>query len=429
MQVIKYPLFKETFYTEKLPNGLEVNLLPRPKFHQTYATFTARYGSINNTFMPLGENKFQTFPKGIAHFLEHKLFEKEDYDAFDIFAKYGADANAFTSFTRTSYLFSTADNVLECTEALLDFVQHPYFSERTVEKEKGIIGQEIKMYEDDVSWQLLFGVIKNLYPGTALTTDIVGSVASIAHITPEMLYTCYHTFYQPQNMSLFIVGNFECQQLFQMIQETQQEIEGSKETIRRHKLFMTAPPIIPYAEIKMDILRPRYGIGVRGNCILKSTQQRLIYKIKLQFLLELLFGEVSTDYQRLYDAGIIDDSFEYEIQFEKEFCFVFLSVETDHLTEARQGLIEILLNAPEKVKKQKKVFAIMKKEFLGRYIKELNSNENIASEFDQWLFGSTTLFDMVPLLQKITLNDLVELASELFKKKEITEFQILPKKV
>lgn len=425
METIKYQKFNETLFTERLSNGLQVNLLPRPEFHQTYGILTARYGSINNKF--IRDGKLQHYPNGIAHFLEHKLFEKEDHDAFDEFAKYGADSNAFTSFTRTSYLFSTSQNIAQCVSSLLDFVQHPFFSTATVEKEKGIIAQEIKMYEDDASWQLLFGVMQNLYPQTALTADIAGSVSSIQQITPEMLYENYHAFYQPGNMSLMLVGNFDLEKIMNLIRKSQAEIQSKPVQIKRVPLFEKKPLLLIKTGTKrMNIMRPKLGIAVRGDCQL-DVNERMQYKVALQLLLEMLFGESSSDFQYLYDAGIIDNSFGYEIQLEEDFHFVYFSMDTAKVQEANDAIREILLNAGSKIKQQEKIFELMKREFIGRYLKGMNSNENIADQFDQWLFGNQIILDAISAIQNLSIDDLIKLAEQLFKAEQITEFQILPK--
>src|SRR5690625_4712852 len=187
----------ETIYSKTLQNGLPVFLLPRNKMSKTFAIFTTNYGSIDRSFIPLnGENKI-TVPDGVAHFLEHKLFEKEDRDVFADFGRQGASPNAYTSFTNTAYLFSATDNIEQNVETLLDFVQEPYFSEQSVEKEKRIIKQEIMMYDDQPDWQAMMGTIKSLFKNHPVKTDIAGTVASIETITKADLYTCYHTFYHP----------------------------------------------------------------------------------------------------------------------------------------------------------------------------------------------------------------------------------------
>src|SRR5699024_802372 len=204
-----YDHIEETVYSEKLANGLTVFLHPKKAMSKSYAIFSTDYGSIDQNFVPLGETEEVSVPMGVAHFLEHKLFEKEDHDVFADFGKQGASPNAFTSFTETAYLFSCTNNVKQNVETLIDFVQDPYFSEASVEKEKGIIGQEIKMYDDDPDWQSLMGTIKSLFREHPVKYDIAGTIESIKEITKDDLYTCYHTFYHPENMTFFLTGNFD----------------------------------------------------------------------------------------------------------------------------------------------------------------------------------------------------------------------------
>ena len=293
MEINSYPQFGETLYTATLDNGLKVNFLPRTDFHKTYGILTTDYGSVDNEFVPLGETEIRRFPDGIAHFLEHKLFEKEDHDAFELFGKYGADANAFTSFTRTSYLFQTTQNVAKCVTTLLDFVQTPYFSEKTVEKEKGIIGQEIKMYDDDSNWRLYFGIIENMYPKNSLSIDIAGTVDSINKITAKDLYDCYKTFYQPSNMDLFLVGNFEVEAMLELIKENQAVKEfPSPEPIKRAEEFfdLEGRDIIPYRMTELEVQRPKTIIGIKGLDKVPAGRAGLLYTLAVELLLYLLYS-------------------------------------------------------------------------------------------------------------------------------------------
>ncbi|WP_145614081.1 EF-P 5-aminopentanol modification-associated protein YfmH, partial [Bacillus licheniformis] len=222
-KTIEFEQLKETLYYEKMPGGLDVYVLPKEGFNKTYAVFTTKYGSIDNQFVPLGKDEMVRVPDGIAHFLEHKLFEKEDGDVFQQFSRQGASANAFTSFTRTAYLFSSTSNVEENLETLVDFVQDPYFTEKTVEKEKGIIGQEINMYDDNPDWRLFFGLIENMYQEHPVRIDIAGTIESISHITKDLLYECYETFYHPSNMLLFVVGPVDPEAIIRQVRENQQK--------------------------------------------------------------------------------------------------------------------------------------------------------------------------------------------------------------
>ncbi len=201
VQEIKSQLTGDKYYKVKHKSGLNIYVYEKEGYNSTYAVFGTRYGSINTTFSSNGGEKM-TVPDGIAHYLEHKLFECEDGDAFAKYAKTGANANAFTSFDKTCYLFSTTDNFKESLEILLDFVQRPYFTEETVAKEQGIIGQEIKMYDDSPEWRVMFNLLEIMYHNHPVKIDIAGTVESIAKITPELLYKCYNTFYNLTNMAL-----------------------------------------------------------------------------------------------------------------------------------------------------------------------------------------------------------------------------------
>ena len=199
-----YECLNEKIYTEKLDNGLQVIIIPKKGGTKKYAAYATHFGSINYKFKVEGQEEVVTVPDGVAHFLEHKLFEQEDgVNALDRLSM-GANPNAYTSFNHTSYLFECTENFDEVLKALIHFVQNPYLTEENVEKEKGIIGQEIQMYDDDAHWQVFFGLLNSLYGGHAITKDIAGTIETIAEITPETLYKCYNTFYDTSNISIYI---------------------------------------------------------------------------------------------------------------------------------------------------------------------------------------------------------------------------------
>lgn len=430
MEKIEYQQFGETLYRVTLKNGLEVNLLPKVDFHKTYGVLTTNYGSIDNTFVPRGQEEMIKVPDGIAHFLEHKLFEKEDYDAFDLFGKYGAESNAFTSFTKTSYLFSATRNIKECLEILLDFVQQPYFSEQTVAKEKGIIGQEIKMYDDDPGWRLYFGMIGNLYPNTALSIDIAGSVDSIAQITTEDLYTCYNTFYHPSNMTLFLVGNFDIHEILATIEDNQnQKTFVAKQAIKRAQIEVdrSGSDIIPYRMTELNVKRPKTMVGIKGLDEVSTDRAGLKYKLTVDLLLHLLYSESAPDYLELYQAGILDDSFGYEFIFERGFHFAIISGDSDQPQDLTNAIIAIAEKAPELLAKRQKEFTLAQREFIGRYIQSMNSLEAIANRYSASLFDGATIFDVVPLIEELTLEDVINVAKTFIKSEAISVFQVLPK--
>ncbi len=272
MDKITFEQLQEVLYHEKLENGLNVYILPKKGFNKTYATFTTNYGSVDNQFVPLEKNDLVKVPDGIAHFLEHKLFEKEDGDVFQDFSKQGASANAFTSFTRTAYLFSSTSNVELNLETLIDFVQSPYFSEKTVEKEKGIIGQEITMYDDNPDWRLYFGVIENMYKNHPVRIDIAGTIDSIAKITKDMLYECYETFYHPSNMVLFVVGPIDPEKIMEQIHTNQAKKDYKNQPeIKRH--FENEPVQVNEKKkvLEMNVQSSKCMVGVKA---LKSFPKR-----------------------------------------------------------------------------------------------------------------------------------------------------------
>lgn len=425
----EYTQFGETIYSEELDNGLKVKLLPKKSFHKVYGIMSTNYGSADNEFVPYGKKDMKVYPAGIAHFLEHKLFEKKDYDAFELFGKYGADSNAFTSFTRTSYLFSATQNVEKCVEILLDFVQEPYFSEESVKKEQGIIGQEIKMYDDDSGWQLYFGLIENLYPNTPISQDIAGTIESISKITAQDLYDCYNTFYQPSNMTLFLVGNFDETAMISLIKKNQ-----AKKTFSKTERIVRAPfskgdedkIIISSRTRKMDLQLPKVAIGIKGLGKQLRGYEAIGYKLKVQLLLDILFGESSKEYLQWYNENIIDDSFGYDFQFERGFNFAMISGSTSKPEEFKKKIEDLIVQAPDLLEDRAEEFELSKKEFLGSIIRSMNSLESIANRYEGRLYDDATIFDMVEILEKISLEDVVETAEEFLNQDAISIYELLP---
>ncbi|AVK63363.1 insulinase family protein [Lactobacillus sp. CBA3606] len=429
MQVKKYEQFNEVSYQTKLANGLTVMLLPKADFHKTYATFTTNYGSIDNTFVPAGDTEMHRFPDGIAHFLEHKMFEKADHDAFQTFGQYGASANAFTSFTRTSYLFSATQNLRENLVTLLDFVQAPYFTPATVDKEKGIIGQEIEMYDDDPSWRLYFGMIGNLYPNHPLQYDIAGTTASIAKITAADLYAAYRTFYHPENMTLFVVGKLDPDEVLDWITTNQAAKHFDDFQPIERKIPATATDghdIIPYRTIDMPVNRAKAIVGVKGLTPIEPGLAALKYRAGVNVLLELLFGDTSKNYLRLYDQGIIDDTFGYDFELQNGFNFITFSGETDDPAAFDAAIIEVIEHWQTAVLDQNELLAVVKQEMIGRVVFMANSLEAIASRYDQRLYGPATLFDEPAIIDSLTLTDIEAIAAQLLTSQAISEYQIRP---
>lgn len=428
MNKTEYEQINETLYHEVLPNGLTVYLLPKNDYHKTYGLFSTNYGSIDNEFIPYGEKEKVKVPDGIAHFLEHKLFEKEDGDVFQLFGKQGASANAFTSFTKTSYLFSTTDQVEKNLTTLIDFVQAPYFTEETVNKEKGIIGQEIQMYEDDPNWRMFFGILNNLYPTHPLHIDIAGTVESIDKITAQDLYTCYRTFYQPSNMVLFVVGKMEPEKLMKLIRENQEAKNfPPKQEIVRYFPENTKE-IIKQSALEAAITRDKFVLGIKGLDTLPQEGTELLrYKTAINLLFQMILGNTSRNYLAMYNQGIIDDSFGFEFSLDREFHFADFSGDTDELEKAAEKVKEIILGFADDPEVSETNLDLLKKKMLGQYFQSLNSIEYIANQFTQSLFGDRTLFDLPEIIDSIQMKDVLAAGEAFISEEAFSEFYMRPK--
>lgn len=428
MNKTEYEQINETLYHEVLPNGLTVYLLPKNDYHKTYGLFSTNYGSIDNEFIPYGEKEKVKVPDGIAHFLEHKLFEKEDGDVFQLFGQQGASANAFTSFTKTSYLFSTTDQVEKNLTTLIDFVQAPYFTEETVNKEKGIIGKEIQMYEDDPNWRMFFGILNNLYPTHPLHIDIAGTVESIDKITAQDLYTCYRTFYQPSNMVLFVVGKMEPEKLMKLIRENQEEKNfPPKQEIVRYFPENTKE-IIKQSALEAAITRNKFVLGIKGLDTLPQEGTELLrYKTAINLLLQMILGNTSRNYLAMYNQGIIDDSFGFEFSLDREFHFADFSGDTDEPEKAAEKIKEIILGFADDPEVSEMNLDLLKKKMLGQYFQSLNSIEYIANQFTQSLFGDRTLFDLPEIIDSIQMKDVLVAGEAFISEEAFSEFYMRPK--
>ncbi|MCH5462056.1 insulinase family protein [Lactobacillus sp. LC28-10] len=416
----------ETLYSETLSNGLRVYLLPKTGFHKSYAVMTTDYGSIDQSFVPLNGSKPVTQPAGIAHFLEHKMFEKADHDAFDTFAHFGGSSNAFTSFTHTSYLFSATHNLKENLETLLDFVQDPYFTEQTVNKEKGIIGQEIQMYEDDPNSRAYFGTIANLYPDQPLADDIAGSIESISQIKPADLYLAHETFYHPSNMSLFVVGRLDPAETLAWIQANQSAKQFAQPAPIKRILPPASQQVIKHKRLSMPVERPKATIGIRGLDDLPTGIERLKYEDALSLGFTLLLGETAPDFLSLYDKGIIDDSFGYNIELQRGAHHVIMAGEADDPEAFETAVLDILDHATEKLATAKDRFEAVQREAIGSTLSSFNSLEAIANQFDDRLYGEASLFDEVSVIKALTMNDVIQTVSQFLSTAGISVQEIVP---
>lgn len=298
----------ETVFCAVHPSGLEIRVLPKKGYNSAYAVFGVKYGSID-TAVHNDSGEFETIPEGTAHFLEHKLFESEDLNAFKRFAKTGASANAYTSFEKTAYLFKGSDKIEESLEILLDFVRNPYFTQETVEKEQGIIGQEIRMYQDLPDWQVMFNLLKALYEKHPVRIDIAGTQDSIAEIDADLLYRLYKNFYNPANMVLCVVGAIEPEKVFEIVENNIRETDGRK--IERKFEKESAKPVRDYIEQKLSVACKQFLLGYKED--ISEPLLSLEDELASQIMLEAIAGKSSQLYKKLLDEELIDLGFGTEL--------------------------------------------------------------------------------------------------------------------
>lgn len=427
MEKITFDNLQETLFHERLDNGLHVYILPKRGFSKTYVTFTTKYGSIDRTFIPRGKNEFVTVPDGIAHFLEHKMFDKEDGDVFQKFGVLGASANAFTSFTRTSYLFSTTENLYESTKVLLDFVQEPYFTKEKTDKEKGIIAQEITMYDDNPDWRNYFGTIQSLYKEYPINIDIAGTVETIQDITAEHLYECYETFYHPSNMAVFAIGAVDPEEMMKFIRDDQNSKEFSKpEEITRK--YPEEPLEVKEKKtvLEMDVQRPKFNFGMKCNRTDVEGEEMLRQDLAINLILDILFGRTSDFYTNAYNDNLIDETYSFDFTFEKGFGFAMIDSDTEKPEELEAAIRETINSQVDNWTIAEEDLERSRKRRIGQFMRSLNSIEFISNQFTQYNFNNMNLFDVVPALEKMTMNDLKDAFTTITNEESHSVMTIVP---
>ena len=383
------------------PSGLTILLCPMPDFATTYALFGTNYGSVDNCFKTDPEAEFTKLPDGIAHFLEHKLFESEDGNAFSLFAETGASANAYTSFDKTCYLFSCTDAFIPSLKALLTFVQAPYFTQQTVEKEQGIIGQEIRMYEDSPGWQVTFQLLEALYHDNPVKVDIAGTVESIAQIDADLLYRCYHTFYNLSNMVLSIAGKFDPDEALAVIEENLKPAEPK--SIFFPPYTEPAEPVTSFAQREMDVSMPLFPLGFKIPPE-EEPAAFLRQQYELELLHELLAGTTSSFYEEMLRRGIINVNFCSEVFAGRGFLTSMFGGESEDPAALQQALLARIQEVREKGFDPAD-FQCAKNAMYGRMVRGLNDVENVATAMLNARMSGVELFDTVEIAASVTLED------------------------
>lgn len=426
LEEINYSAVGETVYQTVLANGLRVFLLPKNDFNETYGIISTNFGSVDTGIVSRETKQVTQYPAGIAHFLEHKLFEgPQGKDLLLEFTKLGAESNAFTSFTRTSYLFSATDNISENLQLLQELVHRADFTKESILREQDIIGQEIEMYQDNPDYRLFFGALANLYPQTPLAEDIAGTKESISEITVENLKENFKNFYHPSNMTLFVIGNFDLEQMAAEIAEQQEKLvfAGSLEPIE--KIPVSLHPVVSTDTYRMEVASPKLAVGIRGTDFVDESELYR-YKITLKLLFAMMFGWTSKRFQSLYESGKMDNSLTLEVEVEKDFHFVMLTMDTQEPVGLSHQFRSAIKNFDKDPDVTEEHLDTIKSEMFGDFLHGLNSLEYIATQYEPQLMGEN-LFDLPKILQDISLNDVIKLGHRFIGQCDMTDFTIFPK--
>ncbi len=426
LEKINYSAVGETVYQTVLANGLRVFLLPKNDFNETYGIISTNFGSVDTGIVSRETKQVTQYPAGIAHFLEHKLFEgPQGKDLLLEFTKLGAESNAFTSFTRTSYLFSATDNISENLQLLQELVHRVDFTKESILREQDIIGQEIEMYQDNPDYRLFFGALANLYPQTPLAEDIAGTKESISEITVENLKENFKNFYHPSNMTLFVIGNFDLEQIASEIAEQQEKLvfAGSSESIE--KIPVSLHPVVSTDTHRMEVASPKLAVGIRGTDFVDESEL-YHYKITLKLLFAMMFGWTSKRFQSLYESGKMDNSLTLEVEVEKDFHFVMLTMDTQEPVGLSHQFRSAIKNFDKDPDVTEEHLDTIKSEMFGDFLHGLNSLEYIATQYEPQLMGEN-LFDLPKILQDISLNDVIKLGHQFIDQCDMTDFTIFPK--
>lgn len=394
-----------------LANGLRVHLLPRPDFHQVVGMVTVDYGARDRLFMNHGQLVSQ--PAGVAHFVEHRLFAQPDYDAFSRLSELGANANAFTTQTRTSYYVSTAVGNQAALQELLTFTQEPYFDLETVQREQDIITQEIDMYEDDINSRLYRLILTRLYPGDPLGQDIAGTATSVHQITPEQLHLAFSAFYQPDNMDVVITGSFDEQEMLALVKNSPAGQRAATKSVV--KLIPELEPVITTPlEVSLNVVRNKVVLGQRWEIDFNKLSRRDILRVTIigSLAIDLIFGEFSPAYMDWYNDGLIDDNFSAEFDAERHFAYLTIAAETADPELVIAEVSKMLTDLPAQVNQLKDSFHLVKNDALSRLINKLNQLEEIAIRFEGQTFNEATLQDEIAILQALTVNDMMTVLTE-----------------
>ena len=412
MNIIENKNIKEKMYIEKLENGLTVIIFPRHTTQKKYVMWGVNFGSIDNHFINPDNGEEIIIPDGVAHFLEHKMFEqKSGKNSLDTLSSLGVEANAYTTNDYTTYLFECTDNFYEALDELMDYVQNPYYTDENVEKEKGIIAQEINMYDDAPNWKVYMNAMECLYKNNPVRIDIAGTVESISGINKEMLYNCYNTFYTPSNMLMVVTGDFFSEELMKEIKKRIIKNENKGEIKR---IYPEEPEEINENQKvqNMDVNNPIFAIAYKDKVLENKTEQ-VKKHIAIEIILNTILGKSSELYKELYDEGLIMGNIDLDYEFSKEYAHIIISGQSKNPKKIQEKL-----NKKIKETKQlginEKDFVRIKKKVYGSYITEYNDVSSVARMIMSDYFKGINSFEYIEYYNQILIEYANKILNEIF---------------
>lgn len=406
----------EVLYHKKHSSGLNIYIMPRKDYSSSYAIFGTKYGSVDSEFIVPGEDKVTKVPDGIAHYLEHKLFDQPDgTNVFDSFSRFGGNANAFTSFNMTAYLFSSTSNFIENLKVLMDYVQKPYFTKESVQKEQGIICQEINMYDDNPGWRVFFNLLGCLYQNNPVKIDIAGTVESISKIDETLLYKCYNTFYNLSNMTLFVTGDFDVEEILNVIESSILNINPFTQEIKRKYPEEPKEIAAQKKEVNLSVAMPMFMIGFKDNNCGFGGEKLLKKSIETQILLKMLFSKSSPLYEQLYNDELINPTFASEYSPQIDYGYTAIEGESKDPQKVYDEVIKYIDNL-QKDGLCEEDFIRAKKIIWGKYIRSYNDIEDFAHQFLSDSFVDIDYFSYYDVYKTITFDDVKKRFKEHFDK-------------
>ncbi len=398
----------EDTYKTVLENGLEVYICKKAGYEKKIGMFGTKYGSLHNDFIDIVTGNREHVPDGVAHYLEHKLFEQEGSNALDLFAKEGISSNAYTSFDHTVYFFETIDKFEKGLQMLIKLVKTPYFTDENVEKERGIIGQEISMYDDDPSFRVYFEALKNMYHVNPVNIDIAGTIESISHINKEVLYTCYNTFYNLSNMFIVIIGDVDLDKTLELIQDNLKlyDNQANRNGITKFEKDEPANIVRNSSELDMKLSMPQINMGFKLDVRKKNDMVKT--DILCQIISEMYFSKTSDFYEKMYNENIITDDMALFFEGTKEFSHVLIMTESKVPNDATNKIGEYIINL-KSAKIDEELLQITKNKLLGEFIMKSEDPNNCYRRVIDSVLNENDLYYNIEILKNASAEDIKQL--------------------